>query len=543
MALSKGEPASLAGTISAVEAALWASDLVKAMRLSEEAVAAGAQHPTLLSLTALKLMHAGENQKALPLLERARQSMPRHVDLLNALGTCLSRLGRPGQAVQAYDEAIAIAPEPRLYFGRALALEDLSELDKARQDFERALALDPALSEALARLAVIAIQRGDGLAARQLATRALAINPRDAAARLALTQAALEQKDIAGAEETLAPLVQDPTLGAVNRAFAISLAGDILDAQNRPAEAFAAYGRSKAILRGVYAPSLVGMEGVLARELRLGQYFRRADPVAWQIEAPSQESLPTHVFLVGFPRSGTTLLEQVLASHPDVVAMEERTCLMDSASAFFGSDADLDRLSAASDAQLESWRAAYWRRVGESGDAAFKPVFIDKMPLNAVFLPLIAKLFPRARILLALRDPRDVVLSCFRRRFAMNAGMFEFTSLEGSAAYYAAVMDLVQLYREKLALRLLEVRHESLVLDFDGEVARVCNFLGLEPRAEMNDFAARAKTKAIDTPSGAQLAGGLSSAGIAQWRRYRRELEPVFPVLASFVARFGYPEK
>jgi Sulfotransferase family len=277
--------------------------------------------------------------------------------------------------------------------------------------------------------------------------------------------------------------------------------------------------------------------------LRLAHYFRRTDLAAWQTGVQAQQSPITHVFLIGFPRSGTTLLEQVLACHPDVAAMEERTCLMDSAAAFFGSDADLDRLGAATDAQLQPWRASYWRRVSESGIAALKPVFIDKMPLNAVFLPLIAKLFPQARILLALRDPRDVALSCFRRRFAMNAGMFEFTTLEGTAAYYAAVMDLVQIFRETLTLRLLEVRHENLVSDFDGEVARVCDFLGLEPRAEMSGFATHAKAQAIDTPSGAQLAGGLSSAGIAQWRRYRRELEPVFPVLGPFVARFGYPEK
>ena len=94
-----------------------------------------------------------------------------------------------------------------------------------------------------------------------------------------------------------------------------------------------------------------------AREWRLADYFRRADPAAWRGKRCRQTDSRTHVFLVGFPRSGTTLLEQVLASHPDVAAMEERTCLMDSAAAFFGSDADLDRLAALSDAELEPWRA------------------------------------------------------------------------------------------------------------------------------------------------------------------------------------------
>src|ERR1700761_4960038 len=102
MALTRPEAASVATTVSAVEAALWASDMAKAMRLSEEAVAAGAAHTTLLSVTALQSMQAGDNDAALPLLLRAREITPRHVDLLNALGTCLARLSRPREALEAF---------------------------------------------------------------------------------------------------------------------------------------------------------------------------------------------------------------------------------------------------------------------------------------------------------------------------------------------------------------------------------------------------------------------------------------------------------
>ena len=115
----------LSRTVSAVEAALWASDMAKAMRISEEAVGAGAVHPTLLSLTAMKRMQGGDNLGALPLLLSARELAPRHVDLLNALGTCLARLDRPREAVEAFDSALAVAPqEARLHMGRALALEE-----------------------------------------------------------------------------------------------------------------------------------------------------------------------------------------------------------------------------------------------------------------------------------------------------------------------------------------------------------------------------------------------------------------------------------
>jgi len=164
------------------------------------------------------------------------------------------------------------------------------------------------------------------------------------------------------------------------------------------------------------------------------------------------------------------------------------------------------------------------------------------MPLNSVFLPLIAKLFPQAKIILALRDPRDVVLSCFRRRFGLNPGMYEFTTLETSAAYYARVMRLIGIYRGKLALDLVETRHESLVSDFENEVRKLCGFLDLPWHEEMRSFAGRAAAQNIDTPSSAQVARGLSDAGLAQWRRYSRELTLVLPMLAPFVRQFGYPE-
>ncbi len=423
MAFAKSQPSS-AANIAAVEAALRGGDLAAAMRLSDEAVTAGAEHPTLLSLAGLKRMGAGDHEGALPPLQRARELSPRHVGTLDALGQCLAQLERGREALAMFDAALAIAPDARLHFNKAMALEELSELDAARTEFERAITRKPDHAEALGRLALLAAQRGDVGAARSFARRCLTLAPQDPVAHIALVLAALEQKAYAAAEAQVQALLHIPNLSPVNAAFANSLAGDILDAQDRPAEAFTAYVAAKADQRAAYAPAMARLaETMPARERRLADYFRAAAPEDWR-EAKPPQSPRTHVFLVGFPRSGTTLLEQVLASHGQVEAMEERACLADSAREFFGADAGLDRLATLSGSALEPWRQAYWRRVAEAGAAAAKPVFIDKLPLNLVFLPLIAKLFPEAKILLALRDPRDVVLSCFRRRFAMNAGMY-----------------------------------------------------------------------------------------------------------------------
>ena len=162
------------------------------------------------------------------------------------------------------------------------------------------------------------------------------------------------------------------------------------------------------------------------------------------------------------------------------------------------------------------------------------------MPLSSVALPVIAKLFPNARILFALRDPRDAVLSCFRRRFGMNPSMYQLLTLEGAAIFYDGVMRLSERYRELLPLPQQFVRYESLVDDFEATTREVCAFIGLDWNPNMADFAARARTRGISTPSAAQVARGLNREGKGTWRRYREQMAPVLPLLEPWVERFGY---
>jgi Tfp pilus assembly protein PilF len=528
----------------AAENALRASDMERAMLIADEATSAGLEHPNLLTLAAHRRMRAGADESALALLTRARQLSPRNADVLGALGQCLARCGRPREALVAFDAALRQAPAAaHLHFYKAMAFEELSELDHARREFERTVDLAPTHGEALARLAILAAQRGDSNAARDFASRALKCDPRQAVARLAMAQADLGERKFVSAQSHIAGLLRDPNTGPVNRAFAQSLSGDALDGEDKPAEAFAAYAASKATLRAHYTPAMTG-EPARARVARLANYFQDASADNWRVTADgqSEETGPAPVFLIGFPRSGTTLLEQVLASHPDVEAMEERDCLIDAVTEFMAPGDGLDRLAALAPDECARYRELYWKRAAEAGQTVARDIFIDKMPLNTILLPLVAKLFPRAKILFALRDPRDVVLSCFRRRLGMTGQMYELTTLQGAAGYYDAVMNLSLIYREKLGLDICETRHEALLADFDGETRRLCDFLELDWRAQMRDFAVRAGARNIDTPSGAQLTRGLSQDGAGQWRRYRDQLAPVLPMLAPWAARFGYPE-
>jgi hypothetical protein len=153
---------------------------------------------------------------------------------------------------------------------------------------------------------------------------------------------------------------------------------------------------------------------------------------------------------------------------------------------------------------------------------------------------LIAKLFPRARILFALRDPRDVVFSCFRRHFQVNASTFPFLTLDSAAHYYDDVMRLGDLARARLDLPFFLYRHEDLVGDFEGQLHRLCDFIHLEWTDRFYDFADLARRREIHSISAAQVRRGLYRDGADQWRRYAPQLQSILPLLRPWVEKFGY---
>jgi hypothetical protein len=359
---------------------------------------------------------------------------------------------------------------------------------------------------------------------------------------MALAQADLSERLFADGAARLAALLADPRTTAEQRALAQGLKGDLLDAADRTGEAFAAYDACNRALIEAYRPRFGSGQSALDYARETLALVERLPEDAWRSgPQPKSGDAASHVFLMGFPRSGTTLLEQVLASHPDVEALEERDTLADAMAAYGRTPGQLVGLADAPQSEISRLRAAYWQRVSREGARPAGKVFVDKHPLNTFRLPVIAKLFPDAKVLFARRDPRDVVLSCFRRRFAMSGPMYQLLTLEGAAQFYGVAMEIGERLGGRLPLEHQIVRHESLVEDFDATARAVCDVLGLPWTDAMRSFADRIQDRGVATPSGAQLARGLSAEGMGAWRRYADQLAPVLPTLAPWVARFGYP--
>jgi len=531
-------------TLRAVHEAAQSGNHAQAGLLAEAALANGLDHPLLLNVAALRLEQLGRVPEALQLLQRAVLIAPADLGSRNALGLCLLRLERPAEALEQFEALLKLNPSlPYAHASQGNSLLALGAITEAEGSYLRALALDSNQGIALAGLAHIASSRGAYPEARASAEKALALLPGYPDAVMSLVAVELGERQKTQAEARIRTLLTDTRLAPLEHAYANGLLGDILDAEDRPTEAFAAYTACNEELHGLYADRFRGEASSLEYVRSMTSYFERPRPAGWKSRPPLAPDLcgaRGHVFLLGFPRSGTTLLEVILEGHPDVVSLEEKESLIDSVHEFMRRPEDLERLYRATPATLERLRASYWRLVAGAGVEVADKLFIDKHPFNTLKLPLIARLFPDAKIMFACRDPRDIVLSCFRRRFRMSAPIYELLSIEGAARYYDAVMQLLVRLTGALALDPFLVRHEDLVTEFAREMKRICAFLSLEWSPAMGDFALRTKDRAVLTPSTAQLVRGLNTEGLGQWRRYRTQLAAVLAMLEPWVKRFYY---
>jgi hypothetical protein len=233
------------------------------------------------------------------------------------------------------------------------------------------------------------------------------------------------------------------------------------------------------------------------------------------------------------------LLEQCLGGHPDVVTSDEIDALRASVAPCLNSADPFSAIQTAGEAEREAMRAAYWRRIDERTPARTGKVFVDKMPFNSVFAGFIPFLFPAARIIFAVRDPRDVVFSCFRRRFGMNSATYEFCTFAGSVRLYCSVMRLYDLTRAKLSLPDLQCRYEDVVRDLPAAVSKICEFIGVDWREDLARFGERAKQRPLSTVSAPQLSQGLYD-GSGSWRDYEQFLASDLAPLAPWIAQFGY---
>jgi tetratricopeptide (TPR) repeat protein len=506
--------------------ALRAQDFDSAIAIADAAIATGESDETLFRLAALRRQETGDLHGAVEMLLRAVDLSPNDPNILAAAADALRHIGRLDEAITLFDAAIASDPSNvAAWYGLALAQDASGDPEAALRSFQRVTELAPTTAPGFAGLSTTHVQLGNVDAARRYAEQACALAPADPAALIAQARCHMADEDAAAAVSLLKQL-------PFEHIDALTLLGDAYDRLGQYDDAFGAYVAANACFARMYDRS--ALQSATERADAMARALAAMDAEQW-LTTPLAGDSPAahHVFLLGYPRSGTTLVEQSLASLPDVVTLEESATLLEADDLLNG--AGMVRLATLPDDEVDRLRASYWQEVAARGIDVAGKTFVDMDPSKSAGLAVIARLFPDAKILIMQRDPRDTVWSCFRRAFVYNALTIEFTSLERAARHYDATMRLIDACAEKLPMACHRVAYEDLVDDFDATTRAICAFIGIPWSPAMRDFQETARAGRVRTASAAQVRQALFD-GSGQWRPYAYKLERVAHLLTPWIA-------
>lgn len=466
----------------------------------------------------------GLNDKAAALecFERAVQIDPTHADSINNLANVLL-VRDPLRAIELYRRVLELTPDSaNATYNLANAMNEERDSAAAVDLYQRAIQIDPRHVRAHRNLGVLLEQKGRFTEAAEHYKKVLEINPRHAGALanlIAVRSYEPTAEIVRGAEQLLA----DTRTDEASRIRLHSGIGKYYDRERQYQRAFQHFLDAKRIVRE---------RGAGFEVRRIAEQFDRtigafSRPFFEQASAHGSSSARP-IFIVGMPRSGTTLTEQILASHPAVFGAGELQDLPRILKALRpGYPANVATLD---EPRLVSLAEEYLRGLeAHAGDALR---ITDKLPVNFMHLGMIATLFPQARIIHCRRDPMDVGLSCLIELFDMDSDFT--TGLDDFGHYFLQYDRLMAHWRETLPVPMFEQRYEQLVGDPETHARALIDYCGLEWDAACLDFQQTGRT--VRTPSRWQVRQPIYQRSVGRWRNYAEQMQP----LARLFEEHGY---
>jgi tetratricopeptide (TPR) repeat protein len=422
----------------------------------------------------------------------------KNLDYRSLAATIAVGLGDQDGAISLYEGLLADAPQsPDVHLWLAHALKTVGRVDDAIGEYHAAAAARPDFGDAYWSLANLKTYRfDDGEIARMRAEEAL------------------------------------PPASVADRYHLCFALGKALEDRGEAAESWQYYERGNALKRAEsrYRPETFEINTRKQIEVCTPEFFRR--------RADWGSPRPDPIFIVGLPRSGSTLIEQILASHSLVDGTQELADIQRIVFELQGRDPDPDNPrypGVLAEMEETSFAALGEKYLADTqSHRTVKPFFVDKMPNNFRHIGLIHLMLPNARIIDARREPMACCFSNLKQLFANGQ---EFTySVEDIARYYRTYLDLMEHWDDVLPGRVLRVHHEDVVSDLKGSVRRILGYCGLDFETACVDFH---KTKrSVRTPSSEQVRQPVFSDGIDQWRKYEPWLGDLKAALGDALVRY-----
>jgi tetratricopeptide (TPR) repeat protein len=483
---------------------------------------------------------AGEAGRALALYQKLTRQRPGAAVIWYEFGNAAFKSRQMELADRAWSKAMELEPRNAELIGMVGHHYEASRRpEKARACFMRAAAAEPRGINARISLAVL-LEKAHCLdQARAAVAECLAIDPQDDQARYFSALLDRREGKLEEAERRLRDLIAtDPRHPYVRYAARYELA-QVLDRTERFDEAMAWLKEAKEIVLALADTGLL-MRGYdqsaeSVRRFTTGQPKDILRTWAKMFPERKREAIPRLAFLGGHPRSGTTLLEQILDAHPEVAALDEPVAFLEVLQPEFY------KSNALSSARVNVLRRLYIQALREDlGGEAGGRFLIDKNPSPTSRLPLWLRVFPELRVLIALRDPRDVVLSCYFQNIPLNSANVNFLTLDRLAKHYGDLMGVWLAVREWEGFAWMETRYEDIVANLPKEGRRVTEFLGLEWHADQERFYEKSGAKQLYSPTYQDVTRPVYQRSVGRWRAYEKHLESILPALEPFCRRLGY---
>jgi tetratricopeptide (TPR) repeat protein len=489
---------------------------------------------------ARQLLQEYKFSQAVPAYEKLVQQFPHKPWVWFEYGCAAGGAGQLDLAERAWKKALELEPnngELALQIGHRY--QSLRLPGKARDAFERAAAADARAINPRMALAIVLEKNHRIAEAREAVASCLAIDPKDDQARYFSALLDRRENKLQKAEQGLRDLIAaGPRHPYVQYASRFELA-EVLDRTDRFDEAMAMLAEAKRMSR-----ALGNVDAMLKEyDQEAGKYRSSTQTLpanilrTWAKEFPekSREPIPKLAFLGGHPRSGTTLLEQILGAHPEVAALDEPQAFTMIAANLFNASPQQ------SPARLNIIRRRYiealQRELGGNSDAK---LLLDKNPSPTLKLKIWLRVFPELRVIIALRDPRDVVISCYFQNIPLNPFNANFLSLERAATHYANLMEVWLAVRRWEGFAWIETRYEDTVADLEKEGRRVTEFLGLSWQQEQAQFHQKSSQKQMYSPTYHDASQPVYARSVSRWRAYEKHLAPIQAILEPYCRALAY---
>ena len=437
---------------------------------------------------------------------KALKIRPNVADAYNNLGTAELNLENETEAIQSYNKALEIDNKFVLAYSNLCGLYERSnKLDK----FEKTL--NEAEKYGLSDIEEIKFRKGQ-------------LNSRN--------------KDYKNSTVYLEE-VNDTKISNKMKIDKYELLGKDYDKINNYKKAFNCFKKSNSLVNLSVESRLFNPKKYQNEISQLIKSYSKIKNLKWENKIDNK--IITPIFLIGFPRSGTTLLDNILSSHPNICTLEEKPMIA-MVKKTLNKLASYENLEKLNTHDLQKLQKIYLDELTKylPNEILKGKVFIDKLPLSIIDISLILRIFPEAKFILAIRHPLDCILSCFMQTFNLNDAMANFLDLKNTAELYNKCMKLFNVYENIFKLNFHLIKYENLILSLKDETSKLLKFLDLNWEKEIDNYRNNALDKKINTPSYNQVTEKIYTRASGRWKNYKNEMSDVKPIIQFWIEKWGY---